>query len=225
MEDLQTNEFPVGVKIVPIYDRTSLVDDTLDTVSHTLFEGVSIVIILLVLFLGNLRAALVVAFTIPFALLFAFILMKLNGIPANLLSLGAIDFGIIVDGACVMAAHLIHKFKTASLEERREGVIKLTLNASQEVGREIFFAVTIIILAYMPILTMQRVEGKLFSPMALTLAFAVIGAMLCALTVIPVLISFVYGKYLKDEVIEALPAWRKKIDLLSCLRVSMKYCL
>lgn len=217
MEDLQTNEFPKGVKIVPIYDRTSLVDDTLDTVSHTLFEGVSIVIILLVLFLGNLRAALVVAFTIPFALLFAFILMKLNGIPANLLSLGAIDFGIIVDGACVMAAHLIHKFKTATLEERREGVIKLTLNASQEVGREIFFAVTIIILAYMPILTMQRVEGKLFSPMALTLAFAVIGAMLCALTVIPVLISFVYGKYLKDEVIKELPAWRKKIDLLSWL--------
>ncbi len=215
MADLQANEFPQGVKFTTIYDRTSLVDNTLETVSHTLLEGVSIVIIVLVLFLGNLRSALVVAFTIPFSLLFAFILMKLNGIPANLLSLGAIDFGIIVDGACVMAAHLVHKFKTATAEERKEGIIKLTLTASQEVGREIFFAVTIIVLAYMPILTMQRVEGKLFSPMALTLAFAVIGAMLCALTVIPVLISFVYSKYLKDEIKEELPAWRNKIDLLS----------
>ena len=225
MIDLQANEFPEGVKFTVIYDRTSLVDNTLETVSHTLLEGVSIVIIVLVLFLGNLRSALVVAFTIPFALLFAFILMKLNGIPANLLSLGAIDFGIIVDGACVMAAHLVHKFKTATPEERKEGTIKLTLNASQEVGREIFFTVTIIVLAYMPILTMQRVEGKLFSPMALTLAFAVIGAMLCALTVIPVLISFVYIKYLKDEVKEELPAWRKKIDLLSWIELKYKVLL
>lgn len=217
MSDLQVNEFPEGVKMVPIYDRTSLVNNTLETVSHTLFEGVSIVIIVLVLFLGNIRSALVVAFTIPFALLFAFILMKLNGIPANLLSLGAIDFGIIVDGACVMAAHLVHKFKTATEEERKEGIIKLTLNASQEVGREIFFAVTIIILAYMPILTMQRVEGKLFSPMAVTLAFAVIGAMVCALTVIPVLISLVYNKSLEQNHAETVPAWRKKIDLIGWL--------
>jgi cobalt-zinc-cadmium resistance protein CzcA len=217
MADLQVNEFPEGVKMVPIYDRTSLVNNTLETVSHTLFEGVSIVIIVLVLFLGNIRSALVVAFTIPFALLFAFILMKLNGIPANLLSLGAIDFGIIVDGACVMAAHLVHKFKTATEEERKEGIIKLTLNASQEVGREIFFAVTIIILAYMPILTMQRVEGKLFSPMAITLAFAVIGAMVCALTVIPVLISLVYNKSLQQDHAEVVPAWRKKIDLIGWL--------
>lgn len=217
MADLQVNEFPEGVKITPIYDRTSLVNNTLETVSHTLFEGVSIVIIVLVLFLGNIRSALVVAFTIPFSLLFAFILMKLNGIPANLLSLGAIDFGIIVDGACVMAAHLVHKFKTASEEERKEGIIKLTLNASQEVGREIFFAVTIIILAYMPILTMQRVEGKLFSPMAVTLAFAVIGAMVCALTVIPVLISLVYNKYLQQDHVAAVPAWRKKLDLIGWL--------
>lgn len=217
MEDLQINEFPEGVKITPIYDRTSLVNNTLETVSHTLLEGLTIVVIVLLIFLGNLRSALVVAFTIPFSLLFAFILMKLNGIPANLLSLGAIDFGIIVDGACVMAAHLVHKFKTASLQERQEGIIKLTLNASQEVGREIFFAVTIIILAYMPILTMQRVEGKLFSPMALTLAFAVIGAMICALTVIPVLISYVYGKQLNLDKAETLPAWRRKINLIGWL--------
>ncbi|MEO8472088.1 MAG: CusA/CzcA family heavy metal efflux RND transporter [Chryseolinea sp.] len=215
MDDLRQNEFPAGVRITPIYDRTSLVDNTLETVSHTLFEGISIVIIVLVLFLGNLRSALVVAFTIPFALLFAFLLMKINGIPANLLSLGAIDFGIIVDGACVMVAHLVHKFKTSTSEERKEGVIKLTLVAAQEVGREIFFSVTIIILAYMPILTMQRVEGKLFSPMALTLAFAVVGSMICALTVIPVLISIAYNKYITEDFHQELPAWRKRIDLMS----------
>jgi cobalt-zinc-cadmium resistance protein CzcA len=217
MQDLQQNELPAGVAITPIYDRTSLVDNTLETVSHTLFEGVSIVIIVLILFLGNIRSALVVAFTIPFALLFAFLLMKINGIPANLLSLGAIDFGIIVDGACVMAAHLMHKLKTATAAEKEQGIIKLTLNAAQEVGREIFFSVAIIILAYMPILTMQRVEGKLFSPMALTLAFAVVGAMLCSLTVIPVLMSLVFNKHFRNEIHEHVPAWRRKIDLLGWL--------
>ncbi len=192
--DLEANELPKGVKLRVMYDRSTLVDYTLETVSHTLFEGLSIVIILLILFLGDVRSALVVALTIPFALLFAFLLMKLTGIPANLLSLGAIDFGIIVDGACVMAAHLIHAYKHASSEDRKKGIVAFTFQAASEVGREIFFAVLIIILAYLPILTMQRVEGKLFSPMALTLAFAVIGALLCALTLIPVMMTFVYRK-------------------------------
>ncbi|QOG01154.1 efflux RND transporter permease subunit [Flavobacterium sp. MDT1-60] len=196
--DLQENDLPQGVTLRPMYDRSFLIDHSLETVAHTLLEGISIVIILLILFLGSARSALVVALTIPFSLLFAFILMKLTGIPANLLSLGAIDFGIIVDGACLMAEHLIRKYRTATLEERQKGIVKITLQAAQEVGREIFFSVTIIILAYMPILLMTRVEGKLFSPMALTLAFAVIGSMLAALTFIPVLISFVYRKELLD---------------------------
>ncbi|WP_289660240.1 efflux RND transporter permease subunit [Flavobacterium panacagri] len=198
MAELQENDLPQGVKLRPMYDRTFLIDHSLETVAHTLFEGISIVIILLILFLGSFRSALVVALTIPFALLFAFILMRLTGIPANLLSLGAIDFGIIVDGACLMAEHLIRKYRTATPEERQEGIVQITLQAAQEVGREIFFSVTIIILAYMPILLMTRVEGKLFSPMALTLAFAVIGSMLGALTFIPVLISFVYRKAMLD---------------------------
>ncbi|MDQ0065250.1 efflux RND transporter permease subunit [Chryseobacterium lathyri] len=195
---LQENDLPQGVTLRPMYDRSFLIDHSLETVAHTLFEGISIVIILLIFFLGSIRSALVVALTIPFSLLFAFILMRLTGIPANLLSLGAIDFGIIVDGACVMAEHLIRKYRTATPEEKREGIVKITLQAAQEVGREIFFSVTIIILAYMPILLMTRVEGKLFSPMALTLAFAVIGSMLAALTFIPVLISFAYRKSLAD---------------------------
>jgi heavy metal efflux system protein len=198
MADLQEHELPEGVKIRPLYDRSFLIDHSLETVGKTLFEGISIVIIILIFFLGSVRSALVVALTIPFSLLFAFILMRLTGIPANLLSLGAIDFGIIVDGACVMVEHLIRKYRTATPEEKENGIIRITLLAAQEVGREIFFSVTIIILAYMPILLMTRVEGKLFSPMALTLAFAVIGSMLAALTFIPVLISFVYNKAISN---------------------------
>lgn len=196
--DLQQTELPAGVTIRALYDRSFLIDHSLHTVGKTLVEGVSIVIIILILFLGSWRSALVVALTIPFSLLFAFILMRFTGIPANLLSLGAIDFGIIVDGACVMVEHLIRKYRNASPQEKRSGIIRITLLAAQEVGREIFFSVTIIILAYMPILLMTRVEGKLFSPMALTLAFAVIGSMLAALTFIPVLISFVYNKAISD---------------------------
>lgn len=197
--ELSETELPEGVKLRVLYDRSFLIDHSLETVSHTLFMGISIVVIVLVFFLGSLRSALVVTATIPFSLLFAFILMRLTGIPANLLSLGAIDFGIIVDGACVMAEHLIRRYRSATPEEKRTGIIGITLAAAQEVGREIFFSVTIIILAYTPILMMTRVEGKLFSPMALTLAFAVIGAMICALTLIPVLISFAYRKALSTD--------------------------
>ncbi|MBS1634385.1 MAG: efflux RND transporter permease subunit [Bacteroidetes bacterium] len=199
IKDLSENELPEGVKLRVLYDRSFLIDHSLETVGHTLFEGISIVIIVLIFFLGSIRAALVVTVTIPFSLLFAFILMKLVHIPANLLSLGAIDFGIIVDGACVMAEHLIRRYRAATPEEKKEGIIRITLLAAQEVGREIFFSVTIIILAYTPILLMTRVEGKLFSPMALTLGFAVIGSMLAALTLIPVLISFAYKKALLSE--------------------------
>ncbi|SEW44131.1 efflux RND transporter permease subunit [Chitinophaga arvensicola] len=199
MADIASTSLPEGVTLRVLYDRSFLIDHSLETVSHTLFMGVSIVIIILVFFLGSIRSALVVTATIPFALLFAFILMRLTGIPANLLSLGAIDFGIIVDGACVMAEHLIRRYRNATEAEKKGGIIGITMLAAQEVGREIFFSVTIIILAYTPILMMTRVEGKLFSPMALTLAFAVIGSMICALSLIPVLISFAYKKALSSD--------------------------
>ncbi|MFN3380675.1 MAG: efflux RND transporter permease subunit [Runella zeae] len=218
--ELKEHELPEGVKIRTLYDRSFLIDHSLHTVGKTLFEGVSIVIIILIFFLGSVRSALVVAFTIPFSLLFAFIIMWFTGIPANLLSLGAIDFGIIVDGAVVMTEHLIRKYRTATLNEKKEGIQKITLFSAQEVSREIFFSVTIIILAYMPILLMTRVEGKLFTPMALTLAFAVIGSMIAALTFIPVLISFVYHKAIsnpdkpfqehKNRVLEAIENFYEK---------------
>lgn len=209
--DLQEHELPEGVTIRTLYDRSFLIDHSLHTVGKTLFEGVSIVIIILIFFLGSMRSALVVALTIPFSLLFAFIIMRFTGIPANLLSLGAIDFGIIVDGAVVMAEHLIRKYRTATSEEKKLGIVRITMLSAQEVGREIFFSVTIIILAYMPILLMTRVEGKLFSPMALTLAFAVIGSMLAALTFIPVLVSFVYKKALSSSAEKPFKERRNKI--------------
>ena len=198
IRDLEENELPEGVTIKTLYDRSFLINHSLKTVGTTLFEGVSIVIIILVLFLGSIRSAVIVAITIPFSLLFAFIIMQFTGIPANLLSLGAIDFGIIVDGAVVMAEHLIRTYRTAKPEQKKGGIVHLTLLSAQEVGREIFFSVTIIVLAYLPILLMTRVEGKLFTPIALTLAFAVIGSMVAALTFIPVLISFAYNKALSD---------------------------
>lgn len=209
--DLQENHLPDGVTIRTLYDRSFLIDHSLQTVGKTLFEGISIVMIILIFFLGSMRSALVVAITIPFSLLFAFILMRFTGIPANLLSLGAIDFGIIVDGAVVMTEHLVRKYRSSSLKDRKNGIIQNTLQSAQEVGREIFFSVSIIVLAYMPILLMTRVEGKLFSPMALTLAFAVIGSMIAALTLIPVLISFAFKKYFQSHTEEPIKTPKNKI--------------
>ncbi|WP_419869879.1 efflux RND transporter permease subunit [Chryseobacterium sp. CT-SW4] len=197
--ELQEKELPDGVKIRPLYDRSFLIDNSLHTVGKTLFEGVSIVIIILIFFLGNIRSALVVAITIPFSLLFAFIIMRITGIPANLLSLGAIDFGIIVDGAVVMVEHLMKSYRKSLPADKKKGIIPLTIQSANEVSKEIFFSVSIIILAYMPILLMSRVEGKLFTPMALTLSFAVVGAMIFALTVIPVLTSFVFQKAIHEN--------------------------
>jgi len=200
VKEINESDLPDGVKLKITYDRSELVDYTISTVARTLFEGFSIVIIVLIFFIGSPRSALVVATTIPVSILFAFSMMKLTGIPANLLSLGAIDFGIIVDGAVVMVENIMRRYKEATLEEKKRGIIHFTLNAAQEVGKEIFFSITIIILAYLPIFTFQRVEGKLFSPMAYTLVFAITGSMLLALTAIPVLMTFIYRKYFESTV-------------------------
>lgn len=199
VNDINEIELPPGVKLHVIYDRSELVDYTIHTVSHTLFEGISIVIIVLIFFIGSVRSALVIATTIPISLLFGFVMMKLTGINANLLSLGAIDFGIIVDGAVVMVENIMRRYSRATPVERERGIIRLTLSAAQEVGQEIFFSIAIIILAYLPIFTFQRVEGKLFSPMAFTLSYAITGSLILALTVVPVLMSLMYKKYFSAE--------------------------
>ncbi len=200
IDELNTKKLPKGVRITLMYDRTNLVNSTLETVSKTLFEGVSIVMIVLVFFLGNIRAAISVALTIPLSLLFAFIMMKLTNIPANLLSLGAIDFGIIVDAAVVMVEaimrHVAHAQEHQHSDDGGGGynARKVIFTAASEVQRQIFFAVIIIILAYMPLFTLQRVEGKLFSPMAYTLSFAIGGSLLLGLTIVPVMCSFFFAK-------------------------------
>ena len=191
--ELNAKTLPKGVKVRIAYDRTDLVETTLTNVGRTLFEGVSIVVIVLLLFLGSLRSALAVAITIPLSLAFAFVAMKLTGIPANLLSLGAIDFGIICDAAVVMVESIARTIGHASPEERAKGTRRLIFRAGVEVQRQIVFAVAIIVLAYLPLFTLQRVEGKLFSPMAYTLAYAIAGSLLLALTLVPVACSFLLG--------------------------------
>jgi cobalt-zinc-cadmium resistance protein CzcA len=199
VKEINENDLPKDVRLRITYDRNVLVQYTIETVVRTLFEGFSIVIIVLIFFIGSVRAALVVATTIPISMLFAFMMMRITGINANLLSLGAIDFGIIVDGAVVMVENIMRRYRDASPQDKKQGILRFTLTSAQEVGREIFFSITIIILAYVPIFSFQRVEGKLFSPMAYTLAYAITGSMILALTAIPVLMTFIYRKYFEAE--------------------------
>jgi heavy metal efflux system protein len=187
--DLNDNILPEGVKIRAFLDRTNLVKTTLNTVSHTLLEGMTLVVIVLIVFLGNWKGALVVAITIPLALLIAFILMHFTNIPANLLSLGAIDFGIIVDGAIVMMETILKRREENSSEELKENSIGQT---ASEVARPIFFSTIIIITAYLPLFAFERVEKKLFTPMAFTVGYALFGALCVALLLIP---GLAYGVY------------------------------
>jgi len=186
---------PAGVKVIPFLDRSDLVHLTTHTVLHNLMEGIILVSIILILFLGNVRGAIIVAITIPFALLFASICLSLAHIPANLLSLGALDFGMVVDGAVVMieniVRHLTHKNDTLTTQQK----IK---EAAHEVQRPVFYAIAIIITAYLPIFTLESVEGRLFKPLAWTVAFALLGALIFSIVVAPVLSSLLFRKGAKE---------------------------
>jgi cobalt-zinc-cadmium resistance protein CzcA len=188
VDELNSRLLPPGVKIEPFIDRSELVAFTTHTVLKNLTEGILLVVLVLFLFLGNTRASLIVALTIPFALLFASICLKLVHIPANLLSLGALDFGMVVDGAVVMVENIVRH-----LNRREHGFISQQIRtAANEVQRPVFYAITIIITAYIPIFTLQRVEGRLFKPMAWTVAFALLGALIYSLVIAPVLASFFF---------------------------------
>ncbi|REC76726.1 CusA/CzcA family heavy metal efflux RND transporter [Chryseobacterium rhizosphaerae] len=191
IEELNKETLPPGVKIHPFLDRTDLVKTTLTTVSHTLTEGIVLVIIVLIVFLGSWRGALLVAITIPLSLLFAFILMHFTNIPANLLSLGAIDFGIIVDGAIVMLETILKKREDNAEETLEEKTITQRVI---EVAKPIFFSTIIIITAYLPLFAFERVEKKLFTPMAFTVGYALLGALAVALLLIPGLAYVIYRK-------------------------------
>jgi heavy metal efflux system protein len=196
VEELNSHILPPGVKVVPFIDRSTLVHFTSHTVLHNLTEGMILVSIILFLFLGNIRGALIVAATIPFSLLFASICLDLRHIPANLLSLGALDFGMVVDGAVVMIENIVRHLghKNGDTKTPNEKISE----ASHEVQRPVFYAIGIIITAYLPIFTLQRVEGRLFHPMAWTVAFALLGALLFSIVIAPVLASFAFAKGAKE---------------------------
>ncbi len=190
VKDLNEHILPHGVKIVPFLDRSDLVHLTTETVLHNLAEGIILVAIILFLFLGNARGALIVALTIPFSLLFASICLDLRKIPANLLSLGALDFGMVVDGAVVMVENIVRHMSRRGVDSR--SALERIREAAFEVQRPVFYAIGIIITAYLPIFTLQSVEGRLFKPMAWTVAFALLGALMFSIVLAPVLASFLF---------------------------------
>ncbi len=191
VDELNSKILPPDVKIVPYLDRTTLVETTLHTVARTLTEGMGLVILMLILFLGHLRGALLVALTIPISLLFAFILMHLTHIPANLLSLGAIDFGIIVNEAVVITEVIYRRREQKPVEAISETTAR---EAVLEVAKPMFFATLIIMTAYLPLFAFERVERKLFTPMSFTMCYALGGALLFALLAVPPLAHWVFRK-------------------------------
>jgi cobalt-zinc-cadmium resistance protein CzcA len=213
---LNTGILPKGVKIAPFLDRSQLVKYTVTTVENNLAAGVVLVSIVLFLFLGNVRGAIVVALTIPFALLFAAICLNLIHVPANLLSLGALDFGMVVDGSVVMIENIVRHLAHG---DQRLSPAQRIRQAAHEVQRPVFFARGIIITSYLPIFTLEAVEGRLFRPMAWTVCFALFGALLFAIFVAPVSSLFLYSKGAKE--------WRNPImDWLTVrYRVAVRHAI
>ena len=196
VRELNDRILPKGVKVVRFLDRSDLIHYTTHTVLHNLTEGIVLVVIVLFLFLGNARGALIVALTIPFSLLFASICLDLQHIPANLLSLGALDFGMVVDGAVVMVENIVRHLNRNG--HGTQTPIERIREAAHEVQRPVFYAIGIIITAYLPIFTLQAVEGRLFKPMAWTVAFALLGALIFSMLLAPVLSSFLFRRGAKE---------------------------
>jgi cobalt-zinc-cadmium resistance protein CzcA len=203
VDELNNGRLPRGVKLIPIIDRTDLVHTTSHTVEKNLVEGVLLVVAVLLLFLGNVRSAIIVALTIPFSLLFAFSCMNLIHVPANLISLGAIDFGVIVNGSVILVENV---FRRLARRPPEETPAQCTLSAIREVQNEIFFTTIIIILAFVPLFTLQGVEKKMFTPMAFTLGFALIGSLIMALVIVPVLCTL----WLRGKIEDREPAVIRK---------------
>ncbi|MGO9940332.1 MAG: efflux RND transporter permease subunit [Terracidiphilus sp.] len=195
VKEINDHILPKGVSVVPFLDRSDLVHLTTHTVLHNLTEGIVLVAIILLFFLGNVRGAIIVALTIPFALLFASICLNLSHIPANLLSLGALDFGMVVDGAVVMVENIVRHLSRKNDAHTAQQKIK---DAAHEVQRPVFYAIAIIITAYLPIFTLQSVEGRLFKPLAWTIGFALLGALVFSVVMAPVLSSMLFRKGAKE---------------------------
>ena len=192
IQEMNDHILPAGVKIVPFIDRADLVHYTTETVLHNLTEGFILVAVVLMMFLGNVRGAFIVVMTIPFSLLFASICLNLRQIPANLLSLGALDFGMVVEGTVVMVENIVRH--VGHKEHVHKSVPDRIRAAAHEVQRPVFYAIILIITAYLPIFTLQQVEGRLFRPMAWTVAFALLGAVIFSMTVAPVLATILFRR-------------------------------
>lgn len=190
VEDLNTERLPAGVRLVSIYDRTDLVRNTLHTVSRTLVEGIAVVFFVLLFFLGSMRAALLTAIVIPLSLLFSFLCMYAYGIPASLLSLGAIDFGIIVDGTLVMVEYILRRL--SSREAVQQSTFESILGAAITIERPVLFSLLTLVAAYLPLFTLQSVERRLFTPMAFAVCAALAGSLLFTVTVVPVLATYMF---------------------------------
>jgi len=217
-KELNEHVLPPDVKVVPYYDRSGLIDETTSTVEANLLRGMILVMIILGLFLFNIRTALIVAVTIPFALLFSFICLDWRHIPANLLSIGAIDFGIIVDGAVVMVENIFREL--AARRGTHYNVVDVIRAASHDVERPIFYAIAVIIAGYLPIYVLTGPSGQLFQPMADTMSFALLGSLLCALTLLPVLCAYFLRKNV-HEPHNVVFEWIRRVYgrvLTSCLR-------
>src|SRR5689334_19654377 len=203
-ERIASMRLPPGVKINPFYDQSYVIDGTIHTVEKNLFEGFILVTGLLLVFLGNVRAAIITAMVIPLSMLISFLGMKAFGISANLMSLGAIDFGMIVDGAIVMMENSVHRLEEQHGEEKPLESIR---RAAHEVVRPMTFAIVIIIAVYLPILFLQGLEGRMFRPMAITVCTALFGSLLLALTFVPVLASFSFRQGIPPRVAERHERW------------------
>lgn len=203
VDSLNAHVLPNGVKVDPIYDRTWLIGTTLKTVFKNLAEGAMLVTFVLLLFLGNIRAAIIVAITIPLSLMATFLGLTFRGIPANLLSLGAMDFGIIVDGAVIVVENIFRELGEQApprgCAPRLEMIKHAILKATSEVGRPTFFSMLIIITAHLPIFTLQRHEGRIFAPMAWTVVSALIGSLIFSLTLVPLLCYFLLRKRVSEK--------------------------
>jgi heavy metal efflux system protein len=225
---LNRTVLPPDVKIVPYYDRTDLIAETTQTVERNLLRGMLLVLVILGIFLFSVRTALIVAVTIPFALLFSFICLDWRHIPANLLSIGAIDFGIIVDGAVVMVENIFREL--AERHGQKYDLISVIRSAAKDVERPIFYAIAVIIAGYLPIYVLTGPSGRLFRPMADTMGFALLGSLICTLTVLPVLCSYFLSKNVKEPTVKVYDRVRDAYGraLESCLRhrgITVTVCL
>lgn len=217
MEELNTRILPKDVKMVTFYDRDDLMNYTTRTVMHNLLEGIVLVTVIVFLFMADWRTTLIVSLIIPLSLLFAFLCLKLKGMSANLLSLGAVDFGIIIDGAVVMVEglfvtldHLAHKKGMERFNRlAKAGIIQ---RSGTEMAKAIFFSKLIIITALMPIFAFQKVEGKMFSPLAWTLGFALLGALLFTLTLVPVLTHLLLNKNVREKKNPFVTFWNRIVE-------------